>query len=317
MVRVAERVWLLEAQQAGDGWRGLAAVAYDDHVGCQGYAVVWFDAEGRQVATERVGGEHPVLAMKAAENTFGIDQAAWRPAYAVLSGGPLPWAEIASRMKPPELERERRVCLTDQYGGLYGEIAGIVGDEGAAVVLPLLRMASSVEDLHGLGEHAEPIWDAWLRYPSVDAGEKAVLAHVAEYGWHFQGIYESEEHPQFGYSIGFHRTLRAPELIIVGLPLGHAHPMLWEAYRRFERGEQLGPNDFSEDFLEGYAVTFIEVSDDARDEYFGFANWFYKDKFPALQLVWPAADGRWPWEDEGLARAQPLLGPAPTAGADT
>ena len=314
MVRVAEeRVWLMEAQPAADGWRGLVAVAYDDHVGCQDYAVASFDAEGRRIATERLLADNPVAAMQAAENAFGIDQAAWRPAYAVLDGDPLPWAEIASRMKPPELERERRACLTDQYGGLYGEVAGIVGEQGAAVILPMLRIVSSVEELQAaVGEHAQPLWDAWLRYPSVDALEKAVLADVAEYGWHAMWIHGSEEGPRFAYSIGFYRTLRAPELIVVGLPQEVAHPILWEAYRRFERGERLGPNDSYEGFVKGYTVTFIEVSDDARDKYFGFANWFYKDQFPALQLVWPAADSRWPWEDENLDRAQPLLGPAPT-----
>jgi Domain of unknown function (DUF4262) len=314
VVRVAERrVWLLGAQQAGDGWRGLAAVAYDEHIGCQGYALLSFDAEGRRIATERLRADNPVAAFQAAENAFGIDWAAWRPAYAVVGGDPLPWAEIASRMEPPDLERERRACLTDQYGGLYGEVAGVVGEEGASVILPMLCVVSSVEQLQAMvGEQAQPIWDAWLRYPSVDPNEKAVLTHVAEYGWHLQGVHGSEESPPFAYSIGFYHTLHAPEVIVVGLPQDVAHPILWEAYRRFERGERLGPNDSYEEFVEGYAVTFIEVSDDARDEYFGFANWFYKDEFPALQLVWPAADGRWPWENESLARAQPLLGPAPT-----
>ena len=41
-------------------------------------------------------------------------------------------------------------------------------------------------------------------------------------------------------------------------------------------GEVLEPGRFYDDFLEGHAVTFVEVSDDARDEYFGFACWFYK-----------------------------------------
>src|SRR5205814_9536643 len=115
MVRVAEtRAWLLEAQPAADGWRGLVAVAYDEHVGCEGYALASFDAEGRRIATERLRADNPVAAMEAAENAFGIDPDAWRPAYAGLGGDPLPWAEIASRMKPPELERERPTCLTDQ-----------------------------------------------------------------------------------------------------------------------------------------------------------------------------------------------------------
>ena len=59
----------------------------------------------------------------------------------------------------------------------------------------------------------------------------------------------------------------------------------------------------------------MNVTGDARREYFGFAQWYYKADFPALQLVWPSAtDGRWPWDSESLARLQPLLGPVPPAG---
>jgi hypothetical protein len=316
MDRMAEeRAWLFAAQQAWPGWRGLAAVADDSHVGCQGYELLSFGADGRPTAAERLPVDNPVSAAAAAQRGFGVDAAAWSPVYARLDGDPLPWAEIAARMEPGRLERDRRACLEDQYDGFFGEVAGRVGDERAAAILPMVRAASSRDDLRTiLGEDAGPVWDAWWRYPDVDPAEKAVLADIDTYGWHGLWIREDEAGPQFTYSIGFYHTLGVPEVIVVGIRHELAHSMLWEAYRRVRRGETVVPGRPYDGFLETHAVTFVEVTGDARREYLGFAQWYYKGDFPALQLVWPSAsDGRWPWDSESLARLQPLLGPVPPA----
>jgi Domain of unknown function (DUF4262) len=316
MERMAEeRAWLFAAQQAWPGWRGLAALADDSHVGCQGYELLSFGADGRPAAAERLLVDNPASAAAAAERAFGVDAAAWRPAYVRLGGDPLPWAEIAERMEPGRLERDRRACLQDQYDGFFDEVAGCVGEERAAMILPMVRAASSRDDLRAvIGGDAGPVWDAWWRYPDVDPAEKAVLADIDTYGWHGLWIREDAAGPQFSYSIGFYHTLGAPEVIVVGIRHELAHSMLWEAYHRARRGETVAPGRFYDGFLDGHAVTFVEVTGDARREYFGFAQWYYKSDFPALQLVWPSAsDGRWPWDGESLARVQPLLGPAPHA----
>jgi len=316
MERMAEeRAWLFAVQQAWPGWRGLAAVADDSHVGCQGYELLSFGADGRPAAAERLLAGNPASAAAAAERAFGVDAAAWRPAYVRLDGDPLPWAEIAERMEPGRLERDRRACLQDQYDGFFDEVAGCVGEERAAMILPMVRAASSRDDLRTvIGGDAGPVWDAWWRYPDVDPAEKAVLADIDSYGWHGLWIREDAAGPQFTYSIGFYHTLGAPEVIVVGIGHELAHSMLWEAYRRARRGETVAPGRFYDGFLDGHAVTFVEVAGDARREYLGFAQWYYKTDFPALQLVWPSAgDGRWPWDGESLARVQPLLGPAPHA----
>ena len=290
-------------------------MADDSRVGCQGYELLSFGADGRPAAAERLLADNPASAAAAAERAFGVDAAAWRPAYARLGGDPLPWAEIAARMEPGRLERDRRACLQDQYDGFVDEVAGCVGEERAAMILPMVRAASSRDDLRTvIGGDAGPVWDAWWRYPDVDPAEKAVLADIDTYGWHGLWIREDAAGPQFTYSIGFHHTLGAPEVIVVGIRHELAHSMLWEAYHRARRGETLAPGRFYDGFLDGHAVTFVEVTGDARREYFGFAQWYYKGDFPALQLVWPSAsDGRWPWDGESLAGVQPLLGPAPHA----
>jgi hypothetical protein len=190
------------------------------------------------------------------------------------------------------------------------------GSYSRVTTLPVIRAVSSLDELRTvIGDDAEPVWEAWWRYPSVDPNEKAVLTDIEKYDWHAVFIRGDADGPQFGYSVGFYRALGAPEVIIVGLRLEIAHAMLWQAYVRGKQGETLAPRCFYDNFLEGHPVTFVAVSQDARQEFLGFANWYYKKaSFPAVQLVWPsAADGRWPWESESLARLQPLLGQAPQA----
>ena len=310
-----ERAWLFAAQPAWPGWRGLAAMVDGSRAGCLGYELLSFDADGRRAAAERLGVDNPASAAAAAARAFGIDAGAWRPAYALLGTDPLPWSEIALRMEPGRLERERRACLQDQYDGLFDEVAGRVGEARAAAILPMVRAVSSLDELRAvIGEDAAEVWDAWWRHPGVDSSEKAVLADIDQYGWHGLWIREDDEGPQFTYSIGFYRTLGAPEVIVVGIRSELAHSMLWEAYRRVRRGETLTPGRLYDGFLDEHPITFVNVSDDARRQYFGFADWYYKGDFPAAQLVWPsAADGRWPWDSESLAHLQPLLGPAPPA----
>jgi hypothetical protein len=70
------------------GWRGLAAAADGGHAGCHGYELLSFGADGRRTAAERLPVDNPASAAAAAERDFGVDAAAWRPAYALL--GPPP-----------------------------------------------------------------------------------------------------------------------------------------------------------------------------------------------------------------------------------
>jgi len=46
-------------------------------------------------------------------------------------------------------------------------------------------------------------------------------------------------------------------------------------------------------------VIFRPVSQKRYEDYLGYGIWFYQSlpkSFPACQLVWPDADGRFPWE---------------------
>jgi len=57
------------------------------------------------------------------------------------------------------------------------------------------------------------------------------------------------------------------------------------------------PDKFYSDFLEGFEVTFKEVTKRHYPEYFGWGNWLYKgDEFRVLQLIYPTTQGVWPWD---------------------
>ncbi|MBM4063197.1 MAG: DUF4262 domain-containing protein, partial [Planctomycetes bacterium] len=64
--------------------------------------------------------------------------------------------------------------------------------------------------------------------------------------------------------------------------------------------------------LQGYPVRFFAVPDAARRSLLEVASWAYQDEaFPAVQLVWPDKQGRWPWEPgvrDGFRQSQPVPG---------
>ena len=81
-------------------------------------------------------------------------------------------------------------------------------------------------------------------------------------------------------------------------------------------GRQFLAGTKHEGILEGYPVRFFEVPKARYAEFLGSAMWAYEgDDFPAVQLVWPDKQGRWPWDPDARERfstSQPVLG-RPTA----
>ena len=67
----------------------------------------------------------------------------------------------------------------------------------------------------------------------------------------------------------------------------------------------------AEGILADRAVTFRTVARRHYPAYLGYGGWFHGGpRFPALQVVWPDAEGRFPWErwfSHALRDVQPLL----------
>jgi hypothetical protein len=148
----------------------------------------------------------------------------------------------------------------------------------------------------------------------VDKTEQLVLDNIERYGCHVWEIAAEGELPAFQYSVGIQRTTGAPELIIIGLKSDVAHWAINE-YRRFvQGGRRFKHGEKCADFFEGLEVVFLQVDRIHYPEYFGWNHWFYRgDNFEVLQLVWPSAEGFWPWQPHAaeFGRGQPFLGRLP------
>ena len=158
---------------------------------------------------------------------------------------------------------------------------------------------------NGAGRH-----DDALPIPQDDRDRK-LLANVREYGWHVMAIGGSDECPPFGYTIGLYHSFGHPEVIVFGLDVSVMFAIITNLGDLIKSGQTFDHLSESSEILEGYLVTFRDVERRHYRNYFGFARWFYQgDRFPAIQCIWPDAQGRYPWHPEfvaALADHQPLL----------
>ena len=158
-----------------------------------------------------------------------------------------------------------------------------------------------------------------------------LLDDVERYGFHMVRVGWSEadraarpewqDVPGWTYTIGFHVTFAAPEIVVFALPAETVKSILWDFARTFADGTTFevgrGYRGALESFGEGQVFQLEHVAPEWADELFGFAEWFYKgDPFPVVSYHWPDSEGRFPW-DPGvkgeLRAAQPDLRQPPAA----
>jgi Domain of unknown function (DUF4262) len=150
-----------------------------------------------------------------------------------------------------------------------------------------------------------------------DMAERKVLADIAEYGWHCTNILEDDGHPPWSFTIGFYETWSFPELIIIGRSRATSHEMLSRIAGDLEqnRGQDLAT--LGACIVLGIPCRPIEVAPHRYSDFVGFARWYYRGKqFPLYQLVWPSAEGHYPWDleaTEAFKAWQPVLGKPPPA----
>jgi hypothetical protein len=144
-------------------------------------------------------------------------------------------------------------------------------------------------------------------------------SHIGEHGCHVVRVMEDDIGPGFSYTIGLHQRFGHPELIVVGLPGDLGAILLNIAARALIGGARYESGREYDDFLQGYSCTFREIPTEKYPSYFGFAIWFYGGAgFPAMQLIYPDRNRRWPWEegvDEAFIQEQPLIAVAPPPGS--
>lgn len=150
--------------------------------------------------------------------------------------------------------------------------------------------------------------------PSPSEEDRRVQWDVQRYGWHVAMVPPDESVPGasgWAFTIGLFETLQHPEIVVFGREIEILHPLLNRAGEAVRRGWKFEEGRSYAGLVESYGCAFRKVDPRWYGAFLGNAQWHYRgDGFPALQLFWPDAEGRFPWQ-EGFAPAwradQPLL----------
>ena len=147
----------------------------------------------------------------------------------------------------------------------------------------------------------------------MDEHEAQTLADVDRFGWSVLKV-SNDAGPDFAYSVGMFRTLGHPEILLFGLPLDVMHQLINDVGARVRGGTRYKAGQVTDEFLEGYDVTFRTVPTFQYEGHLGWANWLYGGtEYPVLQLIYPDRQHRWPWDasvEVGFRENQPVLADA-------
>ena len=145
----------------------------------------------------------------------------------------------------------------------------------------------------------------------LDPHEARFVASIREHGWFRTNVPAQGDEPGFSFTTGFWSSVQAPELIVFSLKSHTAHDVLWDVYRLIQQGMSPRVGERLSGIFENFDAVFLPVSKSVYPDYFGWSRWFYGgDDWPCLQLVWPDADGAFPWEpgsDGRFPTGQPNL----------
>lgn len=136
------------------------------------------------------------------------------------------------------------------------------------------------------------------------------LRDIEKNGCHI--IYEEAtfERPSFTYTIGMEQSSKCPEIVVTGMDKDIAHFLVNEYNSRIQDGETFEAEEFYDEFLEEFQVTFKVVDPKYYGRYFPLAREFYKgDDFRALHFIWPDIDGAWPWQKKASKDYRFLMPP--------
>lgn len=143
-----------------------------------------------------------------------------------------------------------------------------------------------------------------------DEIEARVAADIDAFGWHVVKVMGDDQAPGWAYTIGLHERSGHPELAVFGMELEQMHHVLNHAAALVRTGRRLEPGEH-EGVFEGLPCAVRPVEPRWLPVFFGNAGWHYKRQdVPILQVFWPDAEGRFPWDPRFAAswrERQPLL----------
>lgn len=133
-----------------------------------------------------------------------------------------------------------------------------------------------------------------------DEKRTEISGNIERFRCHLVMIEPDNYLPGFVYSIGLFQNYNHPEIICFGLKIDVMARIINDACAMIAEGNSIMPNHSYADFLMGVDVQFLNVDKAYYPDYFGYGSWYYgKDvDFPAMQLVWPDKQNKFPWEPE-------------------
>lgn len=144
---------------------------------------------------------------------------------------------------------------------------------------------------------------------------EACVAEIKKNGWAI-AIQESNQPearpPTAAYTIGLYEQFGHPELLVFGLTVPTMRGVLTRMAEAIKRtGGSFQAGEFYPDVIKKREVLLRAVAAHEIYKEMGIAQVYYgRRHYTALQIVWPDATGRFPWET-GFAvehrRRQPLL----------
>lgn len=145
----------------------------------------------------------------------------------------------------------------------------------------------------------------------IEAFDAKVERDMADGGISIVGVAPSAETPTFTYTVGFFQT-ENPEIIIFGLSPPIAATLLNDLADKIKSGV-IAPRDWLvDDTLASMPLTFRAVDFERASEFITVARAKAREKTGAepacLMIVWPDAEGRFPWDsgfDERFRGIQP------------
>lgn len=148
--------------------------------------------------------------------------------------------------------------------------------------------------------------------------ERRVLDSIEQHGWYAVHRFDPElKTPNFTYTVGFTKSLNAPEFIVFGLHRDVMYDMLAGVFDQIKAGRKLKDNQIWQGLHEDFDCIGRKASHpEIFTTYAAMADWFWtrggNQGHPALiQLVWPGLlDGLYPWDEgcrEAVKEAQPQL----------
>ena len=144
--------------------------------------------------------------------------------------------------------------------------------------------------------------------------EAKINGDVQEYGFFVMVVFDpTRAKPPFAYTIGLHHTNPALcDLLMLGLDGERLRSFVSAIARHGLGGSRYEAGQTYADFTaNGLPFFFAPVGAEHYDDYLGWAiNYYARQSFPVLQVVWPDEASRFPWQpgfDERFRAKPPLL----------